>query len=419
LHGAAWEDFDNDGDPELFISCGNNNPRGPACANKLVEYGDTILNIAAAVGVEHTVGRARGGAWADIDDDGDLDLFVSNYFTESLLFLNMGDRTFSDVSEAKRINSVRAGTKGTRSASWADYDGDGDMDLLTVGIESGMALYRNEDGQRFEQVAEQLGLVTDQDLGTENNPWAGLTDGAWGDFDNDGDLDLYIAAQGRNLLFEAREGRAFVDVATQSNVGDAAASVAAMWGDFDNDGNLDLYVVNAADPDSEVLRRRYGWNALYRNQGDGTFVDIAPAAGAIGSPFVRELTASIADYDADGSLDLYVANEQPTERGYRVLKRDILLQGHCPQRNSLSVILRGSGGNREAIGANVTVLANGMRLFREQGGGSHAFGQHSNVLHFGLGGTHVVDVVVRWPGGRTDTLVNVRVNQTLELTEGA
>ena len=428
LHGVAWGDFDNDGALDLFVAGGNNTPQGPAFPNILFHNeGTTFKDVASSAGVEDTLGRAWGGAWADFNNDGLLDLFVVNRFTSNALFLNAGDGTFKDVARIAGITDTgpgEANKAGTVCASWADYDDDGDMDLLTVAISTGIALYRNNGNGTFSEVAGDLGLVTNSYLGTEDDP-RGLSGCAWGDYDNDGDPDLYIGALtgkiGRNLLFQNKGNSTFIEVGAAAGVDTSAHSRAVLWGDYDNDGDLDLYVVNEASDSTDIPRGDdpLGWNNLYLNRGDGTFVNTsADAGGVAGFPFVREGTAAIADYDNDGFIDVFINNQRSLEGHPSYLTRNILLRNSGNRHSWLEIRLRGTVSNRDGIGTKISLFAGKQRQFRERGGESHAFAQNSMVIHFGLGSVKVVDrLLVKWPSGITQTLTNISANRTLTVTE--
>ena len=233
-------------------------------------------------------------AWADVDGDADLDLFVGFNGAANRLYRNtQGD--LADVAAQAGIADARA----TRAAAFGDFDSDGDPDLLVgfaPGAESVLRLYRNTDG-RFEDVTAAAGLA--RDSGAVRQP-------VWIDYDGDGDLDLFVAFRDRpNALYRNDDGR-FRDVAVQVGLADTRRSVGAVWLDYDEDGDLDLYVGNM-DGDA---------NGLFRNDG-GRFLDVAEAAGvAWGGRAPREpangtVRPCAADVNGDGRLDLFMANYGP------------------------------------------------------------------------------------------------------------
>jgi len=428
MHGAAWADFDNDGDQDVFAAGGNDTPKGPPYPNVLFRNENgKFTDVAPAVGVDETLGRAWGGTWADVDNDGLLDLFVVNYFSSNDLFINAGNGAFHNVAKAAGLSVNNPGEPnkiGTLGASWGDYDSDGDMDLVTAGIQSGVALYRNDGKVTFSNVTASAGVLVGGDLGTESYP-KGPTGCAWGDYDNDGDLDLFIAwltgKIGRNLLFQNTGSGVFVEVGKAAGVDASLASRAVMWGDFDNDGYLDLFLVNeAADEGTGSTAAARGWNTLYLNRGDGTFAEAnADALGVAGFPFVREGTGTIVDYDNDGFLDIFVDN-QGVKGHTRYLRRNLLLRNSGNDNHWLKIQLHGTTSNRDGIGAKVTLSAGGRQQFRERGGESHTFAQNTPIVHFGLGNLKQVDSVrIQWPSGITQTLNDIAANQLLTVTEPA
>jgi hypothetical protein len=236
-------------------------------------------------------GGSLTNAFADVDGDGDLDLFVGFNGTANRLYENTRG-TFRDVAAARGVADARP----TRAAAWGDYDADGDPDLL-VGFTPGpggvLRLYRNT-GARFEDVTAAGGLAVDS--GAVRQP-------AWVDVDGDGDRDLFVAFRDRaNMLFRNDAGR-FTEVAAALGLADARKSVGATWFDWQQDGDLDLVVANQ-DGDA---------NGFFRNDG-GRFTDVADSLGvagggrAVGVATEGSVRPCVADFDGDGVADLAFAN---------------------------------------------------------------------------------------------------------------
>jgi len=235
---------------------------------------------------------AQPNAWADYDNDGDLDLFVGFRYRPSRLYRN--DRgTFADVAPQVGL----ADTVETRAAAWGDFDGDGDFDLFVGFAATGRGrakLYRNDDnGRRFTDVAAQHGIALE---GTTRQP-------AWIDYDQDGDVDLFVAYRDQPNRLLRNDGSRFTDVTDQTGIGDPRRTVGVAWFDMDRDGDLDAFVANQ-DGDQD---------GFFRNDG-GKFTDVAPALGMnwAGRPADQgSVGPAIADYDNDGDLDIFVATYGP------------------------------------------------------------------------------------------------------------
>ena len=246
---------------------------------------------------------APGGnanAWADADNDGDLDYFVGFRGRSNRFYRNEKGR-FVEVAAAVGLVDEPQGSSPpppeTRAVAWGDYNADGHVDLYVGYADAKVPskVYRNEgNGKRFVDVAGEIGLRLS---GVSRQP-------AWIDYDGDGDLDFFGAFRdGPNRLFR-NDRDTFTDITAHTGIGDTRRSVSAVWWDFDRDGDLDLFVANQ-EGDA---------NGLYR-QTKGRFEDVASAAGVAGTPRPKEdggVGPSLADVDLDGDFDLFVANYGPS-----------------------------------------------------------------------------------------------------------
>jgi hypothetical protein len=383
---AAWGDYNNDGCMDVY------KVNLVVAANKTLLRNNcdgTFTNVTAAAGVAgRSNGRSRDASWADYDNDGFLDLFVAydDLLGPNQLFRNLGDGRFVDVAQSAGVDNVGRAL----NANWGDYNGDGFQDLYLVrsGTDTDI-LYRNDGDGSFTD-ATTLAGITDTAQGA---------DAAWGDFNNDEFLDLYVVGlSGLNRLFLNDGDGTFTDVSTASGTNNTFGSARAVsLADFDNDGDLDIFVAQAFDgrQDSQI-------DFLFRNTGGGPpfFSDATFDAGVFDN--LNGLAAAFGDYTADGVQDLMVGNAQTAG--------DILWFNAADRHDWLVVKLVGSASNRAGIGARVSVTADldgnentpPVTQSRQVFGGSK--GQSPVQAVFGLGRTRpetksVNELTVFWPSG--------------------
>jgi hypothetical protein len=312
------------------------------------------------------------------------------------LWINDGRGRFHDGSAAAGLPGTRG--KGLAAVA-ADLDDDGDADVFVANDSQGNLLLRNDGGGRFTESARHAGV----DLNAEGRSEACMGADA-GDLDGDGDLDLYVAnfEQETNTLYRNDGGLFFTDVSTSSGAGVpslAPLGFGVVFLDLENDGDLDVYVANGHIMDN-VERYQPGTthaqtDQLYLNDGRGRFRPAPASTGpSLSSPRVGRGVAR-ADLDRDGDTDLVVSNSG----GAPWLLRNDAATGH-----RVVLRLQGPGGRADAEGARVTLRAGERTLVRELASGA-GYASHSDAeLVIGLGETTGVDeVVVRWPGGATST----------------
>jgi hypothetical protein len=313
-----------------------------------------LSDIAVPAGVRGDRTFGRGVAWGDYDQDGWLDLVVCNSMGRVLLYHNNGDNTFTDVSDEVGIPPLAQPVFG---AIWVDYDNDGDQDLYFAisaeiseddSVAAENMLFRNDikTTGRFTDVTDAANAS-----GGRHRSWGA----AWADYDNDGFLDVYIANMREpNVLLRNRGDGTFEDVSVAAGVDDATNSRFPLWFDYNRDGLMDIFVVNVRGPER-----------LYRNNGDGTFTDVAAEAGITDiSPY--SWVASAEDFNHDGWPDLYVVSwnsdktagpaalfinqgngtfiEQATEAGVARTARSMSVQTGDVNNDGHMDILVGNGG---------------------------------------------------------------------------
>ena len=380
---AAWGDYDLDGDPDLYVGFA-----ALGINNRLYRNdGGTFVDVASDVGVGQG-GTTRQPAFLDYDGDGDLDLFVAFRDRPNTLFRNDGT-AFMDVTAESGIGDDRR----TVGVAWFDMDGDGDLDAFVAnqnGDEDGF--YRNNGDGTFEDVAAALGMHQPgraDDLGSVGT--------AIGDYDNDGDLDLFVASYGPDVLWQNQGDGTFVNAAPGTPLAGDHHSVAADWGDIDNDGWLDLYVDTFLSSEAEA--RDY----LFRGGASGFEEALPPAMLERGASHgVR-----FADFDLDGDVDLSLTNNHA--EGTHPLYRNDLLPGRAAR--SLQVAVVDHGGRWVRAGATVTVRreSDGYISARiiDTGGGYSS--QGVGPAHFGLPpGAGPVSITISWfeAGERRTTTVS-------------
>ena len=339
----------------------------------------------------------QGSNFVDINNDGFVDVFGCHDDAESRVWGNDGGGIFFMADDWIDASTTPASdNSGNYGSIWTDFDNDGDQDMYVANggppeagpkdppVNDSNALFRNDGGGAFTEITTPVLILQDNSRSV-----------TWADFDNDGDLDLFVTTGsfGANLLFEnTPDGFVPLD---DDVIGANGRTRDAAWGDFDNDGHIDLYLSRLED------------NRLVRNNGDGTFSDVTMddlgnAANGRGVAW--------ADYDDDGDLDLFNA----TTMANTLFRNDTVMSNSW-----LKVRLVGTVTNRDAIGARVYVRTGARTQMREVAAGEGYLSQRPLEQHFGLGPFTIIDEVrVEWPvSGRTQRFFDVVSNQTLLVTE--
>jgi len=442
--GVAWGDYNNDGYPDLFIA----NSQGQT--NFLYRNdGDGVFTPVEESEIMQIRSYSESGNWVDYDNDGDLDLFITNIRNEpNFLYLNNGDESFSRITAGDIVSEKRAST----GSCWADYDNDGDLDVFVANRDGQNNSFFDNDGEGNFAKLVDIELVSDggdsracgwadvdgdADLDLyvgnaheanffySNNGDATFTrvmDGdfvnassytyglSWADIDNDGDIDLFVAnVQDANVLYLNNGVGEFEKVAKRPFVTDKGASKGNTWGDVDNDGDVDLFVANGTPDISDVT------SFLYLNDGRGNF--IRAAAGVLTDDNHISAGTALADYNLDGRLDIFVANWGDNNQD-----NVLYTSANTGAGNWIKILLVGTESNRWAIGARVQieVVLDGKTIQQtRQVLGNTGYGsQNEHLLHFGLGNaTQIESLEIRWPSGSVETYSQLSANSLYTATE--
>ena len=415
--GSLFADYDNDGYPDLYITRGG---WSGAAENTLYHNnGDgTFTDVTHDAGVADPQ-SSFCAAWADYDNDGYIDLYIADGVigdgAANVLYHNNGDGTFTNTAESAGV----ANTGNSLGTAWGDYDKDGYIDLHVVNYGQSNVLYHNNGDGTFTDVTETTGM---------NLPITDAFVTFFLDVDNDADLDIFISNSGsfqafiagqimgtaphdgdRQVLYRNNGDGTFTDVTRESGLYHAFGAMGANFEDIDSDGYLDIYLATGA-PQMGRLER----DALFRNNGDGTFTDATfdLGLGNIG----KGHGVTFGDADADGDVDIYVS-----VGGAFIGDQwhNIFYQNTGVQNNYLNLKLVGVKSNRDGIGAKVTLRVGDSVIYREVSGGCGFGSTNSLPLEIGLGTHTKVDVIeIVWPSDQVDTHRNLSVNQKLILTEG-
>jgi hypothetical protein len=429
--GVAVADYDNDGFPDIFISCVgqsrlfHNTGKG------------TFTDITQKSGLLNKQGFSTSAIWFDYDRDGLLDLFVCNYVRWSAehdvfcsldgknksyctpeayrgdtcwLFHNRGDGTFEDVTATSGIFDTSSKSLGV---AMLDFDEDSWPDLLVANDTQPNKLYRNLRNGKFKDVAVEMGLA----FSNEGKARAGMgVDCA--DFDNSGKPGVVITNFDNEMLGLYRSnGKSFDDVAMLAGLGPASRNTlgfGCIFFDADLDGRLDLAVANGHIDDTvRNIRGNVGYAQapqLFLNQANAKFLEVA---AELGGGFAQSKVGrglAVADFDRDGDLDLLLT----TNNGPAYLYRNDQRAGN----RSIRLHLVGTKSNRDAIGATVRLYSSGQIQSRQVRSGSSYLSQSELPLTFGVGKQEEIErIVIDWPSGQTEEHSKLKSGKSYQLTE--
>ena len=434
--GCVFADYDGDADLDLYLTNYGENVLYRNNGNA------TFTDVTEAAGVGCAL-WSTGAAFADVDGDTDLDLYVCNYVIydleqleqmkeeslqsgkpvpsalnphvfepqDNVFYRNNGDGTFTDVTDE---TGTAAGGGRSMQAIFSDFDNDNDLDLYVANDTTTNHIYRNDGGGKFTDVS--------------NESWAADFRGSMGltagDYDADGDIDLFMShwvdeenALYRNLLAEDADAKQirFVDESYTSLLAEESIKQIG-WGtalfDYDNDGDLDIFVTNGSTfqelRQPEVLIPQA--DMLFRNNGDETFTNVSQEAGIAALPLRVGRGAAFGDYDNDGDVDIFIVNNHapPT----------LLRNEGGNRKNWVYVKLIGTGANRDAIGAKVQVKTAAQTQVQEIYAGESYMSANSLIAEFGVGNaTQIETLQITWQNGKTQKLHNIPANQRIRVTQ--
>ncbi|NNF16594.1 MAG: CRTAC1 family protein [Gammaproteobacteria bacterium] len=334
--------------------------------------------------------------------------------TRDRLFRNDGEYRFTDVS----VNTGIAAKSGPGlGLVWADFDADGYTDAYVANDGAANFMWMNRGGQRFEEIAIMAGTG----LNTVGSPEASMGVTA-GDFDGDGDEDLFMTHLVResNTLYVNDGNANFFDATNSAQLGSSSLSFTgfgSQWFDYDNDSDLDLFVANGNVKleESRVGISDYPFeqrNQLFRNDTGNRFVDISRSAGPIINALEVSRGAAFGDIDNDGDIDIVVTNNNGPVR--------LLLNNGVGHHDWLRVKLVGTQSNRDGAGATVALLRDGLSPLYRRARSEGSYLSASDIrVHFGLGKNHkITGIGVIWPLGHREIWRDINVNTELTLTEG-
>lgn len=441
-----WIDYDKDGDLDLFVT---NGPSSRAFNFLYKNNGDGSFTKVTGASVVNDLGSYDGSTWADYDNDGTTDAYSATWYGQK----NSLHRQYKGKFEKVMRGEIANDPTHSETASWGDYDNDGYADLYLANSSGSKTnnLYKNNGDGTFTKITNgphvtdiatsrsvdwfdydndgDLDIFVANEGGENNSLYKNMGDGNFtavhsgaivtdggdsfgssvGDIDNDGDLDVFVANHGNEneFLYTNNGDGTFTKITSDPVVTSGGYSVGSAFGDIDNDGDLDLFVTNAFSGSSPAK------NFLFLNNGSGSFVKVDTGAAVNESGW--SYGVAMGDYDRDGDLDIFTAN------CFGANQNNSLFRNEGNSNKWLTVKVNGTVSNRSGIGTKVkvkgTIGGNPVWQYRQVAGQSGYCGQNLEA-HFGAGDAGVVDsLIVEFPSGQKIIQTNVTTNQVLAVTE--
>jgi hypothetical protein len=411
-------DYNNDGCMDILVLRGG--WEFPVRKSLLRNNCDgTFTDVTAASGLDAVVSRSQTAAWADIDNDGFLDLFVGNENAPSQLFRNKGDGTFEDISHAAGIDQ----TSYTKGVAAADYDNDGFTDFYVSNVNGENFLYHNNHDRTFTEVAKQAGVQA---------PWFSFATWFF-DYDNDGWPDLFVTSYFNSVdevirsglklpthvetlkLYRNLHNGAFEDVTAKVGLDRVFMPMGSNFGDIDNDGFLDIYLGQGQPSFTGILP-----HVLFRNDDGKRFVDVTASSGT--GELHKGHGVAFADIERTGQEDIVAETGGAVFSDKHAMR---VFQNPGNGNDWINVRLVGVKSNRGAVGAEIKITVEddgrAARTIYRRVGDTSSFGVNPLEQHIGLGhGARITSLDVWWPA--TDTrqhFANVQKNEFILIKEFA
>jgi hypothetical protein len=450
---ATFGDYNNDGCRDILIGNGFDSEDGTASILYKNNCDGSFEDVTELSGLNETKLHTRGVAWGDYNRDGFVDIYLSTWgemrfnksetswvmtgwdFEPNILYKNNGDGTFSNVSSEAGVlgepkcstykNFITApknalegerfverdpypGLKTNWQAVWFDYNNDNWPDLYVSHEVTTNVLYKNNKDGTFTDATEEAGLC-------QLHSTHGVS---IGDYDNDNYQDIFVTGSIRNLFYKNNGDGTFTETSEENNT---ANFVHLGWGtgsfDYDNDGDLDIYVVNGSSQNTSV---KFDYpdrlDTLYKNDGKGIFTNVSKEVGIYGNDF--KTFGVFSDFNNDGFTDAFIMTDPNPGIQNEPESLNRLYKNKPNKNNWLAIKLVGVESNRDGVGAQIKIEAEGKKQLREVVSGGSLMSQNSLTTIFGLGDASRVDsMVILWPSGKIQSLQNIEANQHLIIKE--